>query len=410
VHQLMPCWTGYLFCLSPFGVERNQLVTLFSLLANLVLLHNGTAHYEEVLCEFRKVCVDIMDTSTAFSGAYPPEKHAAFLGSLAVREKRHFPNLLTVLDLVLAKDFAQPHHIPYTVQSLLMGRAYLSVFWEAMKRDVMSKYGGSKVEAHLICQNLLYGDKEVLSLLKRRGLAVRANSALISEEVKQLKAEEAFASYFWDSQLGAPELPLPEGLADEKHEAAALAVASLEDVKRIVLSLMPQPPVFLGKFFRNLRVTAPEVRLTEALPGDMQESLDAEAGKAAIEHLLQLPLSDPEMARRQLLLDYFYFNEYPGVQDAVEENISQIAHQKFSADAENRFKDSKLKLREHAIARAMALCNDVSAFGGMLRVYCPARSNATFNCTLDMLIQREDAEKLRCLLENEVEQLTGQAD
>jgi hypothetical protein len=209
-------------------------------------------------------------------------------------------------------------------------------------------------------------------------------------------------AYFWGSIKDVPKLVLTDD-AEEKEikEDDTVSIAALQDVANVVTSLLIEPPIFLQRFFKNLKVVVVPNKLVEELPADLQDAAELETRKHVVEFLLKQPFHDLELARRHLVLDFFYYNEYPP-DEASEFNSLVIAHQKFSADAMNRSKDADLKLREHTVAKTIALAEDLSAFGGMLRVYCPTRSNSVFMTVIDLLIQREDNEKLESLLTNQI--------
>jgi len=83
--------------------------------------------------------------------------------------------------------------------------------------------------------------------------------------------------------------------------------------------------------------------------------------------------------------------------------VYEYAHAKFVADNENESRNADLSVYQQSVANAIADAEDICAFAGMLRVYCPSRGNNIFQLTVENLVRRNAADKLEVLLRNKVQ-------
>jgi len=122
-----------------------------------------------------------------YTQACPREKYDLFVNTVYGRQKQFFPNLLTPLGVAycldkhdaelrrrnLAVEVPVPAVATATASTAPAApagaaeaadayprtrEACLPVCWEAMKRAIMNQYKASKVEAHAVAKQLLYGD------------------------------------------------------------------------------------------------------------------------------------------------------------------------------------------------------------------------------------------------------------
>jgi hypothetical protein len=354
VKALKKCWLGYLYTLDSRGYDKHQESGLLSILGSFICKYDGTYAAKRYLNEFEKVCGHmIKDNKELFT----EEKYRTFIGSVAGRARQHYPNLITPLVIAHLRGLSS------------LEESTLPVFWEYIKRSVRDSYSNNKIEAHKIAYKLLYGDPT----LKKKE---KEGEDKTPHHVKVSKMEEQFFEYFYNPhKTSPPKMILDDGNSDKTN---ILHVIPTNEIESSITELMPTVPKFMELFLTNL-----------ATLNEKRNALS----------LLEKP--DEELTRRHLLLSYYYFNDYPD-ENVNEENIIEKVHTKFQTDQDNDDKNSKRDDENQMIANAIINCEDLSAFGGMLRHYCSTRCSPIFFRVVDGLIRKQCRDKLIALLTNEI--------
>jgi hypothetical protein len=354
IKALKKCWLGYLYTLDPRGYDKHQESGLLSILGSFICQYDGTYASKRYLFEFEKICSGIVKDNKEL---FTEEKYKMFIETVNGRARQHYPNLITPLVIGHLRGTESLHESVWPV------------FWEYMKRSVRDSYSNNKQEAHKVAYKLLYGDESK----KKSSTNQKGNEP---HHVALTKMYEQFFEYFYN-----PENVSPPKLIFEDKSKIKSNILHLEptcEVKSIIDEMMPTVPKFLQLFLNNLGKLSDNENMVK---------------------LLENP--DVELSRRHLILSYYYFNDYPD-ETVNEDNIIEKVHYKFQIDQDNEDKNNQRDDEQQKIANAIVYCEDLSAFGGMLRIYCTTRCNSIFFRVVDGLIRKQCCDKLIALLSNEI--------
>lgn len=404
VKLLKPFWCGYFFTLDSLGYEKNQEVALSTMLASMILLCPTASEFNQsIIDEFAKVAGHCVHHSSAFKLAFPPNKLEEFITRPEARRKGDHANLLTVLGIGYVLDRVNPDlTIVQEPTFSTVKRLVLPVHWETVKRRIMNEYAGSKIKAHEMARLLLFGDPKSMALQLRRerssghdasapAAAAAAegeegevkrpgpprNPGVMPDEVARLKLEQQFEQYFYDPEHHVPPKIVLDGKVRENDALLLLGAVANKGV--IMASLETYKPLmFINRFLENAR--AGENPLVVIGTDDYMEE-----------------------ARGNLLLCFYYYNDYPPVHvDA--QSIVQVAMDDFVNMNEQKARNQSLAEEQQRLCDYICETLSVPAFAGMLRVYCPTRSNALFDLVVRQLVRTGHADMIEAIMTNQVQE------
>ena len=355
VNALKKCWLGYLYTLDSRGYDKYQESGLLSILGSFICKYDGTSSCKKYLTEFSKICKNIMDNNKEL---FTEEKYQTFINSVSNRARQYYPNLVTPLAIGYLRGYKS------------LEETILPVYWEYMKRSVRDSYSNNKIEAHKMAYKLLYGDGDSDSNSNRN-----KNKDKSPIHVKIEKMEMNFFEYFYNpDKISPPKIILDDGTKDN---TSILHIVPTTDVETIIADLLPSMPKFLSLFITNIS------KISKDNP------------------IYSCDLTNTELCRKYLLLSYYYYNDYPS-NDVNENNVMEMINTKFQMDKDNEDKNNLRDDTNQKIANVIVKCEDISSYGGMLRIYCNTRCSQIFFRVVDGLIRHQCRDKLIALLSNEI--------
>ena len=449
VSILKRVWLSHLFTLDALAYDKQQEIGAVALLSQMVSKFDGTERQAMILREVACVVSAVLTHSPSAVAAFPPERFTAFVQTIEGKARQHVPNLCTPIVMAwLGDDFgaklrvkpdlgvpggapvelvatassssdASPASADLTLSDDLLCAVYLGY----TQRLVRDGYAALMVDAHKIATRLLYGDRKPEAASSSS--ASSGAPAQAPFHVRQAAAIAEFAAWFYDPSESIPSLPV-EDAAESLASASSQSIARTEDVSDLVSSLLPPMPPFLQRLLGGidqLRAKWRTINKEKAGDGDRAAAGEAPAsslrsasasavvGSASASVLSRLVGCLPyasdvcesrvEYFRRHLLSFYYYHNDSPPVSCTVD-NVVSSCHARFVARASEKQAAAASAEQHNALATLLATADDLAAFGGLARFYCPTRNGTVFRLLVAQLIHRADKEKLVALLRNEI--------
>jgi hypothetical protein len=365
VMTMLPYWCGYLYTLDTLGYNKNQEVALMALLGKMLTMKSLTEadhFYTRMIQDFATLCREITAHSANFVQAWPRYRLDNFINQVYGRRKELVPNLLTVVGM----EYAQ--------MSTLRPELVRAVYWESVKRRVMSDYNGDKMAAQDMVKKLLFGleyhqakDRylQAHNTSEQKELAQQARLAL------QKEVEQKFADWWESDSKDTPELPL---------------FVSQHDLDPTLYLLKPAVDSLADSV----------VQLTRELQEKYTEPIFLQQIRAH----LQLPplIFTPGEVWLNFLHDFHFYNDYS--ETVRLDQIVDVTYDVCLNDAKSRTLHHTKDERDHYITQWIVNAEQDEAFAAMLVRYCPTRSGIIFDAVINELIRQGHKKRLIMIMSN----------
>lgn len=452
VSLLKRVWLSHLFTLDALAYDKQQEIGAVALLSQMVSKFDGTERQALILREVACVVSNVLTYSPNAVTAFPPERYSAFVHTIEGKARQHVPNLCTPVvmawlgddfgaklkvkqdmgapggapvDVAAATASSSSTDAPLTADLTLSDDLLCAVYLGYTQRLVRDGYAALMVDAHKIAARLLYGDRNPESASSSSASSGAPTQAPF--HVRQAAAIAEFAAWFYDPSESVPSLPV-EDASESQASAASQSIARTADVSELVVSLLPPMPPFLQRLLGGIDQLRGKWRtVNKDRPGRGEEAdggavaassipsaSAASAGGSAsvlsrllgcLPYAADVGESRVEFFRRHLLSFYYYHNDTPPITCTLD-NVSSSCHARFVARASEKQAAAANAEQHNALATLIATADDLAAFGGLVRFYCPTRNGIVFRLMVAQLIHRADAEKLLALLRNEINGIT----